>query len=145
MRPALLAAIAWTAAAATLLTASAGSAADRDGASPARPAPALSPGPRFEERSGDDLYASICQGCHMPDGRGAVGAAAYPALAGNGKLAAGPYVIRVVVKGLRGMPAFDRLDDAQVAAVVGYVRTHFGNDYPQPVSAGEVEEARRGE
>ena len=41
------------------------------------------------------------------------------------------------------MPPFGRqLDDEQVAAVVNYVRTHFGNDYRDNVSAADVKAAR---
>ncbi len=32
----------------------------------------------------------------------------------------------------------DLLDADQIAGVVTYVRTHFGNNYPQPVTAAEV-------
>ena len=35
------------------------------------------------------------------------------------------------------------MSDQQVADVVNYVRTHFGNTYGDAVSAGEVEAARR--
>jgi mono/diheme cytochrome c family protein len=42
------------------------------------------------------------------------------------------------------MPPFgDRLSDEQIAAVVNYVRTHFGNDYRDRVTAREVQDARR--
>ena len=103
----------------------------------------LSPGRTFAETTGASLYANVCQGCHMADGRGAVGAGAYPSLAGNGKLAAGGYPTLVVVKGLRSMPAVGRrMSDEQVAAVVNYVRTHFGNGYGDPVSAADVKAAR---
>jgi len=30
------------------------------------------------------------------------------------------------------------MDDQQIAAVVNYVRTHFGNQYPDTVTAEEV-------
>ncbi|HWW31594.1 MAG TPA: hypothetical protein VNY80_16375, partial [Steroidobacteraceae bacterium] len=32
---------------------------------------------------GADTYAHICQGCHMAEGQGAVGAGHYPKLAGD--------------------------------------------------------------
>ena len=35
------------------------------------------------ETDGQKLYETICQGCHMPDARGAKGAGMYPALAAN--------------------------------------------------------------
>jgi mono/diheme cytochrome c family protein len=98
---------------------------------------------RFVPRNGEVLYRSICQGCHMPDAKGAVGAGKFPALAGNEKLEAGGYPVFVVLNGLRGMPGFGPyLDDEQVAAVVNYVRTHFGNNYRDKVGAGDVKAAR---
>ena len=103
----------------------------------------LSPGRVFTETTGESLYANVCQGCHMADGKGAVGAGSYPSLAGNGKLAAAGYPTLVVVQGLRGMPAVGRkMTDEQVAAVVNYVRTHFGNGYDDPVGAADVKAAR---
>ena len=45
--------------------------------------------------------------------------------------------------GLRGMPPLGRMmSDEQVADVVNYVRTHFGNSYADPLSAAEVAAAR---
>jgi mono/diheme cytochrome c family protein len=38
-------------------------------------------------------------------------------------------------------PAITRgesLSPAQIAAVIGYVRTHFGNNYPAPVPEADV-------
>ena len=103
----------------------------------------LSPGRIFAETTGEGLYANVCQGCHMADGRGAVGAGTYPSLAGNTKLAAGGYPTLVVVNGLRSMPAVGRrMSDEQVAAVVNYVRTHFGNGYDDMVTAADVKAAR---
>jgi mono/diheme cytochrome c family protein len=101
--------------------------------------PAFSAGNRFDQRSGEAIYRSICQGCHMPDGRGASGAGTYPALANNPRTASAPYVIVTVLGGRRDMPSFARgLDDAQIAAVATFVRTRFGNAYPEPVTAAQV-------
>ena len=98
---------------------------------------------RFMERDGDALYLHVCAGCHMPDAKGAVGAARYPALAANPKLAAGAYGVVMVLTGRAAMPSFATyLDDAQVADVVNYVRTHFGNSYTDAVSAADVRSAR---
>jgi len=97
----------------------------------------------FPEQGGEALYKAICQGCHMPDAKGAAGAGAYPALAGNRKLEAGGYPVLVVVRGAKAMPPFGyALSDEQVAAVVNYVRSHFGNDYADAVSAADVKAAR---
>jgi mono/diheme cytochrome c family protein len=80
----------------------------------------------------------------MPDGKGAEGAARYPALAANPKLAAGAYAVLMVVQGRAAMPSFAQyLDDDQIAGVINYVRTHFGNSYTDLVSAAEVRSARR--
>jgi mono/diheme cytochrome c family protein len=108
------------------------------------PSAALSPGFTFSERSGEDLYANVCRACHMPDGRGAIGAGAYPPLADDKSLAAGAYPVAVVVNGLRGMPPVgEMMSDDQVAAVVNYVRTHFGNTYQDAVKPEDVKAIRR--
>jgi mono/diheme cytochrome c family protein len=98
---------------------------------------------RFLQRDGAVIYRTVCQGCHMPDGEGAIGAGAYPALAKNEKLATASYPILVVMRGSKGMPPFASfLDDEQVAAVVNYVRTHFGNSYGDSISANDVKQSR---
>jgi mono/diheme cytochrome c family protein len=98
---------------------------------------------RFLPRDGEVLFRSICQGCHMPDARGATGAGKFPALAKNDKLEAGGYPVFIVVNGQKGMPGFgDVLDDEQVAAVVNYVRSHFGNDYQDKVTPEDVKAVR---
>jgi mono/diheme cytochrome c family protein len=103
----------------------------------------FSPAFRFTEQSGEQLFANVCQGCHMPDGKGAVGAGIYPSLAGNKNLEAGGYPVYVVVRGQRAMPAFGAMmSDDQVAAVVNYLRTHFGNDYKDAVTAQDVKVVR---
>ena len=99
---------------------------------------------RFGQQDGGALYASICAGCHMPNGRGAVGAGTYPPLAGNPKLEAAGYPVTVVLNGLNGMPGFaNQLDDRQIAAVVNWVRTNLGNHYTEdPATPEEVRAAR---
>jgi mono/diheme cytochrome c family protein len=107
------------------------------------PEVALSPNFRFTESSGEQLFASVCQGCHMPDGHGAIGAASYPSIANDGNLEARGYPVIVVVRGQRAMPPVgSMMSDDQVAAVVNYVRTHFGNQYQDAVTAEEVKQAR---
>ncbi|WP_458097716.1 c-type cytochrome [Roseomonas sp. WA12] len=99
---------------------------------------------RFGQQDGRALYGAICAGCHMPDGRGAVGAGAYPALAGNEKLEFPDYPVSIVLNGLHGMPGFaNQLDDQQVAAVVNWVRTNLGNNYRNdPATPESVKTAR---
>jgi mono/diheme cytochrome c family protein len=104
----------------------------------------FSPGFTFAEPGGEELYANVCQACHMPDGKGAIGAGAYPSLAGDKKLEAAGYPLAIVVNGQRGMPPVGELmNDDQVAAVVNYVRTHFGNNYQDAVTAADVKAVRR--
>jgi mono/diheme cytochrome c family protein len=120
-------------------------ATDADEETRSRPLTSLSMGFRFTESTGEELFASACQGCHMPDGRGAVGAGAYPSLAQNSNLESGGYPVYVVVRGQRAMPPLGAMmSDAQVAAVVNYVRTHFGNAYRDAVSADDVKLVRPG-
>ena len=98
----------------------------------------------YPQQTGADLFKGICQGCHMPNAQGAVGAGAYPALANNPRLIASIYPIIVVLNGQRAMPSFgDDLTDTQIANVINYVRTHFGNHFKDPVTAAQVGAARR--
>jgi mono/diheme cytochrome c family protein len=107
-------------------------------ADPDQPPMAVAHG-KFTMKDGEQIYKQVCSGCHMPDAKGAQGAGIYPSLAGNPKLAVAAYPIHVIVKGQKGMPVFGPLlDDDQVAAVTGYIRTHFGNSYAKPVTAAEV-------
>jgi mono/diheme cytochrome c family protein len=100
--------------------------------------------------SGEEVYSHICQGCHMPLGEGAIGAGHYPRLAGDAALVSWQFVALTVLDGRNGMPPFRatsqpvwdgptvQLSDAQVADVVNYVRSHFGNHYKDRVSAAQV-------
>jgi len=89
----------------------------------------------FSEQGGEALYRHVCQGCHMPDGKGAVGAGAYPALAGYAAMAVG--------RGQKAMPGFgDSLTDAQIADAVNYIRTNFGNRYTDKVTPETVKALR---
>jgi len=98
---------------------------------------------------GKTIFEHICQGCHMPDAKGATGAGSYPALAGDPRLISPQYMAAVVVHGRRDMPSFiqtgeagpledAKLSDAQIADVVNYVRTHFGNHYTDRITAQDV-------
>lgn len=100
--------------------------------------------------NGVQIYTHICQGCHMPGGAGAVGAGHYPKLAGDPALASWRYVALTVLNGKHGMPPFGlpadqvgetraaHLSDAQVADVVNYVRTNFGNHYKDRADAKQI-------
>ncbi len=99
---------------------------------------------------GRQIYQHICQGCHMSDAGGAIGAGHYPALAKDPTLVSRQYMALTLLKGRRNMPAFGvkhaigfagppaTLNNAQIAAVVNYVRTNFGNHYKDSITAAEV-------
>ena len=101
-------------------------------------------------RDGRQIFEQICQGCHMQNGQGAVGAGHFPALANNRTLASRQYMALTILMGRRNMPAFGAkhaigfggppvtLSEEQIAAVINYVRTHFGNRYTDPITAAEV-------
>jgi mono/diheme cytochrome c family protein len=105
---------------------------------------------KYGQQTGETIYQGICQGCHMPDAKGAAGAGSYPALADNPRLAAAIYPITVVLNGQRAMPSFGHndppfaagLSDVQIASVLNYVRTHFGNQFKDTISVEQVKAAR---
>jgi len=103
----------------------------------------FSPGFRFVEPDGESLYRNVCSACHMMDGKGASGAGTFPSLARDSRLEAAGYPLHVVTNGLHGMPPLGAfMSDEQVAAVVNYVRTHFGNGYQDAVTAEDAKAAR---
>ena len=113
------------------------------GEPPSHGAISLSRGQLFEETGGAALYANVCAGCHQPDAQGAVGAGAYPALADNKETASADYLIRLLLGGQGGMPPVGQMmSDPQIADVINYVRTHFGNADGDGVSPADVEAAR---
>ena len=98
---------------------------------------------------GADGYLSNCASCHGVDGKGIENV--IPPLAGNGAVKAGgpEDVIRVA---LGGLPAFNSyaampaagsdLSDQNVADIVNYVRTAWGNGAPANAEAGGVGKLR---
>jgi mono/diheme cytochrome c family protein len=104
----------------------------------------------LDSTDGRQIYEHICRGCHMPDAGGAVGAGHYPALAKDPALASRQYMALTILMGRRNMPAFGAghaigfggpaavLSEAQIAAVINYVRSHFGNHYKDQITPAEV-------
>lgn len=105
------------------------------------------------ERHGAGIYLSFCARCHRPDGTGQPGKVA--ALAGNPLLLAQDptSVMRIVIEGSKSpttvsgpkpekMPGFhDQLTSRQIAEVVSFVRSTWGN-HAAPVSDRDVEDLR---
>ncbi len=100
-----------------------------------------------EPVSGELVYSTICMPCHQAGGTGVEGR--YPPLAGSEWLARDASIpVRIVLNGLTGPiqvkgvayanempPQGAQLSDAEIAAVLTYVRSSFGN------KAGPVDEA----
>jgi mono/diheme cytochrome c family protein len=87
------------------------------------------------------LFSDNCAACHQPAGEGIAGA--FPALAGNA-FVQGPAepVVGVLLNGRGGMPTFrNDLDDDQIAEVVSYIRSAWGNK-AAPVPPAAVAGAR---
>jgi mono/diheme cytochrome c family protein len=104
-------------------------------------------------RAGAAIYKDSCAACHKDSGEG--DANLFPRLAGSALVQSDDptTLVRVVLHGTRAvstagaptapaMPAFDwRLEDAQVAAVLTYIRNNWGNA-AGPVPAGAVTSQR---
>jgi mono/diheme cytochrome c family protein len=100
-------------------------------------------GAPFTMQGGEAVYRGVCQGCHMADAKGATGAGNYPALASNSRLASAGFVLAMVMNGHKGMPPFrGHFTDQQIADVVNYIRSHFGNRYTSTVTAAVVQSLR---
>lgn len=112
---------------------------------------------QLDTTDGQQIYEAICQGCHMSAAQGAVGAAQYPALANDPTLASRQYMALTLLMGRRNMPAFGAkhaigfggppatLTEEQIAGVINYVRSHFGNHYTDLISSAEVRALDQGE
>jgi mono/diheme cytochrome c family protein len=110
----------------------------------------VSPSAELTAMSGAEVYGHICQGCHMSDGKGALGAGHYPSLAHDPALVSWQFVAVTILQGRNAMPPFGRasggggpfsvphLTDEQIAAVINYVRSHFGNHYRDTATAAQV-------
>ena len=91
---------------------------------------------------GDELYATRCASCHGADGSGT--ADVFPALSGDPIVVAEDptAAILTVLNGRGGMPRWaDELSDAEIAAILSYIRTSFGNDASE-VTPAEVARLR---
>jgi mono/diheme cytochrome c family protein len=104
-------------------------------------------------RAGTAIYKDSCAACHKDSGAGE--SELFPRLAGSALVQSDDVttLIRVALQGSRAvstpskptapaMPAFDwRLNDAQVASVLTYIRNSWGNA-AAPVAASTVENQR---
>lgn len=111
--------------------------------------------PKLGLDAGKAVYLANCAACHQPAGTGLAGA--FPPLAKSDYLAKQSLdkVITVVLKGLTGaitvngskyngvMPGLPQLSDTEVANVLTYVYSSWGNK-AQTVTAAQVATARKG-
>jgi mono/diheme cytochrome c family protein len=87
---------------------------------------------------GEQVFTTVCAACHQANAQGLPGA--FPPLASSSWVNEDPETpIRIVIEGLSGpvkvnggdfnsmMPPPPGLDDEKIAAVLTYVRSHFGN------------------
>jgi len=103
---------------------------------------------------GAQVYQRVCMACHQAQGEGLAGV--FPPLAGSEWVVGeGRIPVQIILKGLQGpitvkaqtydgiMPAFgDQINDAEIAAVVSYIRSSWGNQAPA-VSEAEVSSLRK--
>lgn len=98
---------------------------------------------------GDQVFRDTCIACHGADGQGKP--EEFPPFAGNRDLFLSPdFPAVVALNGIEGpievdgqsfdnlMPPFDFLSDEEIAAVVNYVRSSWGNEAIRPADFGEV-------
>jgi mono/diheme cytochrome c family protein len=95
----------------------------------------------LSQEDGATLFAQNCSACHQPMGQGVPGA--FPALVGDKLLLSDPRnPAYVVTHGRGGMPNFsEELSDTQIAAILSYVRSAWGNTAP-PLDASVVASIR---
>lgn len=104
--------------------------------------------------TGEQLYAKYCLACHQADGNGVRNL--FPPLAGNEKITGSPKdPITIVLFGLTGpievngkeynqvMPAQDYLTDKQIADVLTFIRSTWGNKASsvKPEDVGKIRKA----
>ncbi|WP_292932704.1 c-type cytochrome [Noviherbaspirillum sp.] len=118
---------------------------------PKSPAMAKAPENLFSSRGGLG-YAQFCVDCHRQDGGGVKNV--FPSLAGNPTVASDnpATLLHITLTGWKTaetaahpriytMPGFTRLSDQEVAEILGFVRSSWGNHAP-PITASQVGKMR---
>jgi mono/diheme cytochrome c family protein len=122
------------------------------GPNPPPAAATAAPGATPAKVDGAAVFADQCAICHQPKGEGVAGQ--FPPLAHNRDVfLARDFPVRVVLFGLKGkiavgghdfdseMPPLDLLSDAEIAAVVAYVRNSWGNASLRPSNMPAIDAA----
>ncbi|HET6971003.1 MAG TPA: cytochrome c [Phenylobacterium sp.] len=91
--------------------------------------------------TGEELFNNNCAACHQKTGAGVKGA--FPALAADKFVTGAPaQLTATVLVGRGGMPAFkSELSDDQLAAILSYIRSAWGNK-AAPVKPADVAATR---
>lgn len=124
------------------------------GCAPAPPVARPSSAPPVALRPGQAAFESTCATCHQASGLGIPGN--FPPLAGSEWVLGKPDIpIAIVLRGLQGAlkvrgnsysntmpPHRDLLKDEQIAAILTYVRSSWGNS-AGPVTAAQVAGVRK--
>lgn len=110
----------------------------------AQPGAAEGAGPTLAQ-AGKTVYSN-CQPCHQANGQGVPGQ--FPSLVGTDYVKAEKRLIAILLKGVQGpmtvngaqfngaMPAWEKtLNDKKIAQVASYVRSSFGNSFPETSEA----------
>jgi mono/diheme cytochrome c family protein len=105
------------------------------------------------EHPGKKVYNSVCLVCHMADGSGVPGM--HPPIIESDFVNGDPkQLIKIVLEGMSGevevkgeiynsiMPAQAHLSNQQIADVLTYIRSNFGNNAPA-ISPEDVQQLRK--
>lgn len=111
------------------------------------------PGASAKGADGKALYAAHCAACHQPTGKGLPGV--FPPLDGSEWVIGDERVVsNILLHGVTGeievagakyngaMPAFDKLADAELAAIASWVRSQWSNKAPA-IDAASFERERK--
>ena len=105
-----------------------------------------------DKKKENEVYTLNCQSCHMEKGEGMEGV--YPPLAKTNYLKDSKRIIDVILNGQFGeitvngkkyntdMPAQAYLTDEQIADVLTYIRSSWGNKYPS-IKPAQVKAKRK--
>jgi len=117
-------------------------------------AAAIRPEPPAKEHPGKAVYTKYCMVCHQAGGSGVPGM--FPPLSKGSWVGKDPKeLVLIITKGLSGkvevngevyksaMPAQAQLTDKEIADVLSYIRSDFGNSF-KPVDIELVKKVRSG-
>ena len=123
-------------------------------ASPAETTNTLSAVPLVKDQPGKALYKKYCLTCHQANGSGVPGM--FPPLSQGSWIGKSPdELIPIILKGLNGeievngesyknaMPPQTKITDEELALVLTYVRSNFGNHF-EPVTPDRIKKVKAG-